>query len=267
MSRNAGRIDESSAFSRVAPEAGLLLGAGRAILMQLAHPQIGTAIARHSDFASDPLKRLVHTLGYIYALSNGNAEQQRTMINYVNKSHQNVRGTRNESEALPGYSALDPRLQLWVAATLFDSARVIAEQILSGDFAHDEQLYQQYALLGGALQMPENYWPASLHDFDLYLEQTLATVAVTGQARQLADELFSAPRAPWWIRAGLPLMRDVTIAQLPAAVREQFGFELSNKVRRRNSMTVAFVRLATRWLPRAIRHLPMRLMLRHVDRM
>nr|WP_190263933.1 oxygenase MpaB family protein [Glutamicibacter nicotianae] len=58
-------------FSRIAPEAGLLLGAGRAILLQLAHPQIGRAIAEHSGFAANPLSRLVHTLGYIYALSNG----------------------------------------------------------------------------------------------------------------------------------------------------------------------------------------------------
>ncbi|MBM7769504.1 oxygenase MpaB family protein [Glutamicibacter nicotianae] len=267
MGPNAGKTDGTTTFSRVAPEAGLLLGAGRAILMQLAHPQIGTAIAQHSDFASNPLSRLIHTLGYIYALSNGTAEQQRTMIDYVNKAHQDVRGTRNETAGTPAYSALDPRLQLWVAATLFDSARVIAEQILSDDLAHDEGLYQHYSLLGDALQMPVDYWPATLHDFDLYLEKTLATARVTDQTRQLAEELFTAPEAPWWIRAGLPLMRDVTIAQLPAAVREAFGFELGEKVLRRNNRTIAVVRFATRWLPRAIRHLPMKLMLRHVDRM
>jgi len=267
MSRNAGKFNETPAFSRVAPEAGLLLGAGRAILMQLAHPQIGTAIARHSDFASNPLSRLMHTLGYIYALSNGNAEQQRTMIDYVNKAHQDVRGTRNDATGTPAYSALDPRLQLWVAATLFDSARVIAEQILSDDLAHDELLYQQYSLLGDALQMPAGSWPATLRDFDLYLEKTLVTMRVTGQSRQLADELFNATHAPWWIRAGLPLMRDVTVAQLPEVVREAFGFELSEKVLRRNNRTITFVRFATRWLPRAIRTFPMKLMLRQVDRM
>jgi len=267
MSRHVRKTGEPSAFSRVAPEAGLLLGAGRAILMQLAHPQIGEAIAQHSDFASNPLSRLMHTLGYIYALSNGNAEQQRTMIAYVNGAHRTVRGTRNEAEGTPAYSALDPRLQLWVAATLFDSARVIARQVLAGDGAHDEELYQQYSLLGEALQMPKDLWPATIQDFDQYLEQSLAALSTTGRTRQLAEDLFAARNAPWWIRACLPLMRDVTIAQLPALVRDQFGYELSKKVHRRNAVAIAAARMASRVLPTAIRHLPMRIMLRHVDRM
>lgn len=267
MSQSVGNSHEPSAFSRVAPEAGLLLGAGRAILMQLAHPQIGAAIAQHSDFASNPLSRLIHTLGYIYALSNGSDEQQRNMINYVNAAHQSVKGTRDKEQGIPAYSALDPRLQLWVAGTLFDSARVIAEQILSADLAHDDQLYRQYSRLGDALQMPEDFWPTSLQEFDQYLEKTLGTLKVTETTRQLAEELFIGRNAPWWIRAGLPLMRDVTIAQLPSKVREKFGFELSKKVLRRNAMVVASVRVATRVLPASVRHLPMKIILRRVDRM
>lgn len=264
--KKAGQHGED--FSRVAPEAGLLLGAGRAILLQLAHPQIGLAIAEHSDFASNPLSRLIHTLGYIYALSNGTPEQQRTIIDYVNTAHQPVHGTRNTDQGTPAYSALDPKLQLWVAATLYDSARVIAAEVLPTAVSSDiEDLYRQYAALGDALQMPAHFWPDSLSEFDEYFDRTLNTLSVTPQIRGLADELFLGSNAPWWVRIGLPLMRDVTIAQLPPTVREQFGYQLSVKVAKRSTRVISFVRLATRILPAFVRHAPMRLMLRHVDRM
>lgn len=255
-------------FSRIAPEAGLLLGAGRAILLQLAHPQIGLAIANHSDFASNPLSRLIHTLGYIYALSNGTEEQQRRIVDYVDIAHASVRGSRDVEQDTPAYSALDPKLQLWVAATLYDSARVIAGQVLPSTGPQDEEdLYRQYARLGDALQMPEHFWPENLRAFDNYFDRTLENLVVSERIRALAEELFAGTNAPWWIRAGMPLMRDVTMAQLPPKVREQFGYVLTTKVRRRNRRTVATVRVATRILPKFLRQAPKRLMLRHVDRM
>ncbi|MGH3653544.1 oxygenase MpaB family protein [Glutamicibacter sp.] len=252
-------------FSRIAPEAGLLLGAGRAILLQLAHPQIGRAIAEHSDFAANPLSRLIHTLGYIYALSNGTAQQQRKIIAHVDAAHRPIRATRDNRG--PAYSALDPRLQLWVAATLYDSARVIAGQIMDENKADLEALYLQYARLGDALQMPSSYWPRDLNDFEQYFAQNQAALEVTNQTRALARELFEARHAPWWIRIGMPLMRDVTIAQLPASVREGFGYRLTGKAAKRNARVIAAAKAATRLLPRFIRHAPMRLILRRVDKM
>ncbi|MGO4297710.1 MULTISPECIES: oxygenase MpaB family protein [Glutamicibacter] len=265
MNRKDGQ--EQEAISRVAPEAGLLLGAGRAILLQLAHPQIGRAIAEHSDFAANPLSRLIHTLSYIYALSNGTAAQQRTIIAYVDAAHRPVRGTRDPRSGEPAYSALDPKLQLWVAATLYDSARVIAGQILDEKVQDQEELYLQYARLGNALQMPADWWPESLTAFSRYLAQIEPSLRVTEQTRALADELFAGRSAPWWIRIGLPLMRDVTIAQLPALVREDFGYELTAGIQKRNARVIRVVRLATKICPKFIRHAPMRLMLRHIQKM
>src|SRR5258705_13856349 len=44
-------------------EAMLLLGAGpRALLLQLAHPQVAAGVADHSDFRADPWARLSGTL-------------------------------------------------------------------------------------------------------------------------------------------------------------------------------------------------------------
>lgn len=258
----------SGRLATVAPEAGLLLGAGRAILLQLANPQVGRAVAEHSDFANSPLSRLLHTLGYVYALSNGTPAQRRKIIAYVDRAHAPVHAPRNKATGEPAYSALDPKLQLWVAATLYDSARTIGAQVLPwwSEMA-GEELYAEYSVLGGALQMTESWWPSDEAAFDRYFDEQLSSLEVSEVVRQLAQDLFEGANAPWWIRLALPLMQDVTIAQLPEAARAQFGYQLTAQIRRRNDMVIFIARAASRMLPRWVRHLPVRVFLRHVDRL
>lgn len=255
-------------LAEIAPEAALLLGAGRAILLQLADPQVGRAIVEHSDFAANPLSRLVHTLGYIYALSNGSDEQRRIIIEHVNSAHSPIHAARDKDSNQPAYSAFDPHLQLWVAATLFDSARVLGAQVLPrwGELS-GEQLYRQYARLGDSLQMPTDYWPEDESSFDAYFAHRLASLEVNASVRLQAEELFIGRHAPWWIRLPLPLMRDVTIAQLPPRVRDLFGYKLTASVRRRSTAVIFVARTATRVLPKCVRYAPAKFILNYVQKM
>src|SRR5438445_379866 len=43
---------------RVNLEPGLMLGGGRALLLQVAHPLVAAGVAQHSDYQSDPWARL-----------------------------------------------------------------------------------------------------------------------------------------------------------------------------------------------------------------
>uniref|UniRef100_UPI0025C24C1F oxygenase MpaB family protein n=1 Tax=Herbiconiux sp. TaxID=1871186 RepID=UPI0025C24C1F len=78
-------------LAEIAPESVLLAGAGRAILLQIALPEVGYGVARHSDFAAQPMKRLNATLSYIYALSGGTDEEARITRAAVNRAHRPVR--------------------------------------------------------------------------------------------------------------------------------------------------------------------------------
>ncbi|MCR2646305.1 DUF2236 domain-containing protein, partial [Salmonella enterica] len=90
----------------------------------------------------------------------------------------------------PAYSARDPRLQVWVAATLYDSATLAARLTLPALEANDEEaLYREYAVLGSALQMPEGFWPVDRAEFERYFQQMLGQLQVTEEVRQAADEL------------------------------------------------------------------------------
>ena len=153
----------------IAGESVTLLGAGRAILLQLAHPAVGHGVARHSVFAEDPMKRLHGTLRYIYSLTSGTPEQAAAVAAHVDAVHARVRGSAAGDGSHAAYDARDPELQLWVAATLHDSAVRVHDAVfpvVPPEVA--EEVYRGYAVLGTALQLPEGMWPATRADFAEY---------------------------------------------------------------------------------------------------
>lgn len=247
----------------VAPEAVLLAGAGRAILLQLANPAVGYGVARHSDFAANPLKRLHHTLQYIYALSNGTVQQRRAVQAHVQRAHLPVKSTGDAHT--PAYDASDGQLQLWVAATLYDSARHVHAAVfppLSDD--DDESVYQSYAVLGEALGMPAGLWPATRADFDKYWERQLAQLSVDGTVSGVARELLAARRAPPWLKPLMPLARFLSVGLLPGSVRELYGFSWPPRRERLLRILLATTSQVVRILPASIRQAPMRYYLKRL---
>jgi uncharacterized protein (DUF2236 family) len=240
-------------------EAVLIAGGGRAILLQLADARIGAAIADHSDFATDPMRRLRHTLAYVYAQVYGSPEQQRATREWVERAHVPVRSA--------AYSADDPALQLWVAATLYDSAILVHETIygpLPAEAA--ERILQDYAILGTALRLDPELWPSSRAEFAIYWEAQLAALDVTDSARHQAALLLRPAAAPWWLRLAMPAARLVTAGLLPASVREEFRMPWSPARARRFDRFMGFTRAVYPRLPRRLRQLPMRSSLAAVDR-
>ncbi|MGB9032939.1 MAG: oxygenase MpaB family protein [Paeniglutamicibacter sp.] len=255
-----------SVLSRFAPEAVYLLGGGRAILMQLAMPGVGHGVARHSNFAANPLGRLNGTLTYIYALSNGTDAQRARVREVVHAAHAPVRAPAAKDGSHPAYSARDPKLQLWVAATLYDSAMQIQHAVFPPlDEETAEALYREYAQLGTELGMPAHLWPATRADFADYWATTTDQLRADPQIRAVAHELLAAKRAPLWIRAAMPLVRLMTIGLLPQQVRTMYGFEFGPRQQRRMGMVLRCARVSMRILPRVIRHFPMHYYLRRLD--
>lgn len=247
----------------MAPESVLLAGAGRAILLQLANPAIGHGLARHSDFAADPLKRLHATLSYIYALTNGTPAQQKLVKARVQRAHLPVTG--GAGPARPAYDAADPALQLWVAATLYDSAMQTYDAVfpaLAPDAA--DTIYRQHGVLGTALGMPANLWPATRADFAAYWHEQLGLLQLDGSIRSVADELLAARRAPLWIKAAMPLARFLTTGLLPPSVRELYGFHWSPRKDIQLSALFKLVSVLVRITPARIRHAPMHFYLKRL---
>lgn len=239
----------------IAAESVLVAAGGRAILLQLANPGVGRGVAEHSDFATRPLDRLVRTLEYVYTVVYGRADQVAAVVKAVSRAHGPVRSAPDASE--PRYSAFDPRLQLWVAATLYDSAIDMHERVYGSlDDASAEQIYHDYAVLGTALQVPDDLWPADRAAFRDYWDHELESLRTDASTRQVGRSLLHPTAGPLWLRAAMPLARLVTSGLLPPSVRDAFELPWSPARRRIFTAVMTVVRVVYPRLPRALRHLP-----------
>jgi uncharacterized protein (DUF2236 family) len=138
LGTDPGFFGPDSATWRVAREPLFILCAGRALLMQLAHPLIAQAVADHSDLERDPLGRLVRTGRWLIAVMFGTRAEAIAAIREVNVLHRRVRGTLAADNASRGfdadtpYVASDPALARWVHATIVQSMLVMHDTFVGG---------------------------------------------------------------------------------------------------------------------------------------
>ncbi|HKD76938.1 MAG TPA: oxygenase MpaB family protein, partial [Ktedonobacterales bacterium] len=122
----AGYFGPQSMTWRIACEAVLMIGGGRAVLMQLAHPLVAAGVDAFSAYRSDPWRRFQETLMMSEALTFGTRGEANAAARTINRMHYHVRGQLSTSAgafaAATPYHAHDPDLLFWVLATLIDTA-------------------------------------------------------------------------------------------------------------------------------------------------
>jgi uncharacterized protein (DUF2236 family) len=244
----------------IAREGVLIAGGGAAILLQIANPGVGLGVAAHSDFVHRPLDRLRTTMTYVFGVTFGTPEEVEHVSKVVTAVHRKIVG--------PGYDANDPKLQLWVAATLYDTGVKLYERIfgeLSPTVA--DRVYEQHALLGTALQVPAELWPVDRAAFRAYWDDMIATVEVTDEARRVArDILFPGKAAPTVVRAGSPLNRLVTTGLLPPRIRAEYNLAWDANRERAFKTFIATTKAIYPHLPNAVREAPKQRYLRDMRR-
>jgi uncharacterized protein (DUF2236 family) len=70
----------------------VFIGAGRALLMQLAHPSVATAIADHSSALSDPIRRFHRTFEIVFTMVFGSLDQALETSRRLHQRHDRVAG-------------------------------------------------------------------------------------------------------------------------------------------------------------------------------
>ena len=210
----AGLFPAESVVRRVDGERVLLLGGGRALLMQLAHPSVARGVAEHSDFRVDPFARLRRTLDATSAIVFGTVETAERAAASVRAVHDRVRGN--------GYDANDPALLLWVHATLVDTALRVHGRFLGGLSDDDaEQYYEESTVIAEVLGVPRHEQPRDLASFGDYVDGMVATLEVTDDARTLARAVLT-PRVPLPLSPLARVGRDLTAGLLPPPLRRQY---------------------------------------------
>jgi uncharacterized protein (DUF2236 family) len=212
-----GLFPADSIIRQVDSELVLLLGGGRALLMQLAHPLVARGVAEHSDFEANPLARLERTLMATYTVVFGTSAQAARAGRSVHAVHQRVTGE--------DYRANDPDLLLWVHATLVDTALTIHRRFLRplGN-ADAERYYQESTRVAEVFGLSRDQQPEDLAAFRAYLDAMERSLAdgMTEQSRQLAHAALH-PRLPWLTAPVMGGVRQLTTGLMPPRLRKAYG--------------------------------------------
>jgi uncharacterized protein (DUF2236 family) len=248
---------------RVNAERIVLLGWGRAILLQLAHPLVAAGVDEHSGFRSTTwaaVSRLYHTVHAMLALTFGTDAEREHALGGIRQIHQRVHGhlktaTRRFAEGTP-YSAEDPDLVLWVHATLLESVPLVYERLVGPLTIAERNAYcAEAAPIAVALMARSHEVPRTWAEARAYLDRMYASgdLEVTEQARTLARAVLSPPAAAAWIAGPATWTnRIVTLGLLPPQIRRQYRFEWTRTNQRTFDALVPTLRTMRRVLPRAV---------------
>lgn len=239
----------------IASEALTLAGGGRALLLQIAHPAVGRGVVEHSDFATRLMDRFDATMLYLTATMFGTPEEATWMRRAVNRAHASVRGGGAESGT--AYNAYDPELQLWVAATLYQTMMDLHRRVFGA--LRPEQadaVYRDFSRALSNLQLSHDRWPPTRAGFESYWAEMIPNLRVDDDVLAVGRLILHPRGVPWWVRPLLPWVRLLTTALLPAHVRRQFRLRWDRRRLRRFRRLARLAQLVYPWLPLRLRHLP-----------
>jgi uncharacterized protein (DUF2236 family) len=213
-----------------------LLGWGRAILLQLAHPLVAAGVYDHSAFRSSgrvAIVRLHATVRAMLSLTFGTSAERDAALEAIRVIHRRVHGHLamdvGRFPAGTPYSAEDPALVHWVHLTLLESVPMVFERFVAPLSEAERDLYcDQAAWAAIALGARPADVPRSWAAMQTQMECAYASgaIAVGPQARDLGRAVVApllgrlVPPAGW-------VNRIVTIGLLPPFIRAQYGFRWS----------------------------------------
>ena len=208
---------------RVNGEAVLLLGGGRALILQVAHPKVAAGVAEFSSFRKDPWGRLYRTLEVTLRIVFGDPETSRAASEGLRRAHRRVAGSDDRGEP---YQALDPELLLWVHATLIDTSLMIYERYVAALTPRERSLYyEEMKKLGEAYGIPRDAMPADYAAFGRYWSSMLAGgLRPTETTRDVAAAVLR-PDLPWLAWPATEAVRLVTVGTLPELLRDELRLD------------------------------------------
>jgi uncharacterized protein (DUF2236 family) len=255
---SAGAFGPSSMMWHIDKEAAIFLGAGRALLLQLAHPWIATAIAQHSPVLADPIGRFHRTFSAMFTMAFGTIEQALAAARRLHQRHARVSGTLAQAAgpfaANSRYEANDIAALCWVHATLIDTALVAYQLVCPPLSVEERQRYWTEARLFAAFfGIPQDALPQSWVDFAAGNEKMGRSdvLTVSDQARSIAGAVLSGAGTrlpiPSWYRA-------LTARLLPLRLRGDFGLPYGEFEHRKTERALAVLRGVYPWVPGRLRY-------------
>jgi uncharacterized protein (DUF2236 family) len=252
---------------------GIALLAGPAnVIMQLAHPAVGYGVkesrVESGRIDRHPIKRARTTFTYLAVATRGNVEQQKAYRKAVTQAHAQVTSTE---ESPVKYNALDPELQLWVAACLYKGG-VDVRRMFVGEMDDEaaDQHYHDSMALGTMLQVRPEMWPADRPAFDKYWDEQLEKIHIDDTIREFLYPIAVArlrglqlPGPLQHINESIALL--ITTGFLPQRFRDEMKLKWSNSRQREFDALMTAIKVGNSVAPSFVRNFPFNMLLHEVN--
>jgi uncharacterized protein (DUF2236 family) len=228
----------------------------RALIMEVAHPSVGAAVADHSRFQERPIHRLGATSDAALRLIFGQRDEPMGAARQIYRFHDHING----ATAGGRYTAHDASLLLWVWATLVDNCDLaFCRWVRPYRPGEREAFYGDMCAFARFFGIPAALIPPDRPAFAAYLDgmldgDILGSTATSG--RVVRDVL-------WFRRWFLPppamsALRVLAIGTLDPRLAERLGLHLTPTEGRRFDRLDEFLRRHYRRLPPGRVNLPYR---------
>ncbi len=222
----AGIFGSDSISWKINRESALFLGAGRAALLQLAHPWVAAALDQHSSLLEKPIARFHNTFRVVFTMIFGSAGQAFRASRSLYQLHTTIRGDIPDSVASynkgSSYEANQIPALRWVFATLVESAVTAYECVLPPLTTQQRNAYFAEAkTLAALFGIPHDALPADWNSFTAYIADMCQSQAlgVSERSRYMAHRLLAGSGSwvhpPHWYRA-------LTTEWMPKRLRDEF---------------------------------------------
>jgi len=253
-----GLFGTESLTWRIDREAINFLGAGRALLLQLAHPWVAAAIAKHSRTFADPIGRFHRTFGTVFTMVFGSLDQSLAAARQLHRRHAGITGHLSEAigpfDKGSAYHANDIAALRWVHATLVETALMAHDLVLPAlSFEEREQYWAESRRFGALFGLMPADLPLDWASFTAYTATMAQSdiLTVSPAAREIVGQLFAGGR-PWlrpprWYQA-------LSVQMLPERLRDGFGLSFDAHDRAAADRALAWIRRIYPMLPARLRH-------------
>jgi uncharacterized protein (DUF2236 family) len=264
-------VTRSGFFADGVPGIALLAGPAN-VIMQLGRPGVGYGVlesrVESGRIDRHPIKRARTTFTYLAVATRGNAEQQKAYRKAVTKAHAQVTSTEDSPVK---YNALDPDLQLWVAACLYKGG-VDVRRMFIGEMDDEtaDQHYRDSMALGTMLQMRPEMWPADRAAFDKYWEEQLENIHIDDAIREFLYPIAVARLRGLQLPGPLQNIPEsaallITTGFLPQRFRDEMKLEWNAAKQREFDALMALVKLGNTVAPPFVRNFPFNVLLHDVN--
>ncbi|MEE2729433.1 MAG: oxygenase MpaB family protein [Pseudomonadota bacterium] len=209
-------------------------GAGRALLLQIAHPWVTQGVDEHSKTRADPLGRAKRTFTSVLSIVYGNLDQATKYARAVHNIHSRIQGDMHYDAGAFGkgshYQANEAHAMLWVHATLWDTT-VMMYELFRRPLTREEKnrFYEETRLFAYMFGIPDHILPP---DWDAFMEYNRSMwnsdqLTVTPATRELTGFLFEPLH--FTLTPAMAWLKIATAASLPVRLREDFGFQYGRR--------------------------------------